>query len=525
MLMTGCLNEDPKGQIEEQTAYASAADVERNLVATLYQNIGGNTESHGLMGTARGVYDFNSLTTDEQIIPVRGGDWYDGGFWQRLYHHSWTTSETPLHETWNYLYKVVMLCNRSMAQIEANRGVLSPEQYLKYTSEVRAIRAMYQFYLMDMFGRVPVVTDYDTPLSKVVQSERSSVYQYILDELQQVAPYLADERSNIQGNYYGRITRPVVWFLLAKLYLNAEVYMDDDWTDGKHLKGEEMTFLIDGRKMNAWQATEYYCDRITADGYRLEEDAASNFAIHNETSRENIFTIPMDKVLYANQFWYLFRSRHYVHGGALGLDSENGTSATLQTVHAFGYRSDEQDTRFNLNFYADTIKVGGKVVTLDDGQPLIYCPLEISTNTTGSDYEQTAGARMKKYEIDPTAYGDGKLQDNDLVLFRYADVLLMKAEAMVRNGEDGSQPFNEVRERAHMPKRSCTLGNILEDRLLELMWEGWRRNDLVRFGKYHLGYDMHRDVAREADGHTTVFPIPESVIELNGKLTQNKGYE
>ena len=121
LLATGCVNENPKGQIEE--SYTSATDVEHNLVATLYNYIGGNAESQGLMGTPRGVYDFNSLTTDEQIIPVRGGDWYDGGFWQRLYYHSWTASESPLQNTWDYLYKVVMLCNRSLYFIDAEGKV------------------------------------------------------------------------------------------------------------------------------------------------------------------------------------------------------------------------------------------------------------------------------------------------------------------------------------------------------------------------------------------------------------------
>ena len=131
---------------------------------------------------------------------------------------------------------------------------------------------------------------------------------------------------------------------------------------------------------------------------------------------------------------------------------------------------------------------------------------------------------MSKYEIDRTAYSDGQLQSNDIVLFRYADVVLMAAEAKVRNGQDGSEELNQVRRRVDMPDRTATLATILDERLLELMWEGWRRQDLIRFGLFHQAYDQRPQLPREANGYTTVFPIPSRAISLNGKLKQNPGY-
>lgn len=131
---------------------------------------------------------------------------------------------------------------------------------------------------------------------------------------------------------------------------------------------------------------------------------------------------------------------------------------------------------------------------------------------------------MSKYEIDRTAYSDGKLQGNDIVLFRYADVLLMKAEAKVRNGEDGSAELNAVRNRVRMGVRTAILENILDERLLELMWEGWRRQDLIRFGLFDRSYDLRTALASEKDHHTIVFPIPKNAISLNGNLKQNEGY-
>ena len=103
--------------------------------------------------------------------------------------------------------------------------------------------------------------------------------------------------------------------------------------------------------------------------------------------------------------------------------------------------------------------------------------------------KKTAGARMKKYEIDDKAMKDGKLMENDIVLFRYADVLLMKSEAKVRDGRNGDEELNQVRTRVGAPERTATLDNLLAERQLELAWEGWRRQDLIRFGQFTRSYN------------------------------------
>ncbi|MBO5900816.1 MAG: RagB/SusD family nutrient uptake outer membrane protein [Alistipes sp.] len=525
MMTTSCLSEDPRDQLYEDDIYNSANNIYINAVAVLYNYIGGCADSEGLQGTCRGVYDYNTLTTDEAMIPIRGGDWYDGGLWENMYQHKWSPNDLPLYNTWKYLYKVVVLANKSLYIIDKYSHYLTEEQRVTYEAEVRAIRALFYYYIMDMYGRVPIVTSYEQPQDEVVQSERSEVFWFIVDELQEVAELLPNERSNKMGNYYGRVTRPVAHFLLAKLALNAEIYCDDNWTDGVPQNGKEIFFTVDGERLNAWQTCIKYCDKLAEVGYVLESDYSYNFAVHNENSNENIFTIPLDKNLYAAQFWYLFRSRHYNHGGALGGSSENGTSANISTVLAYGYGTDEEDARFEKNFYAGVVEVDGKPVMMDNGEPLEYFPLELKLNLTGSPYVKTAGARMAKYEVDRTSHSDGRQPDNDIVLFRYADAMLMKAEAKVRNGEDGSAELNEVRNRVGMPYREATLENILEERLLELVWEGWRRQDMVRFGLYHNSYDQRTQLPEEKSGYTTVFPIPQKSIDLNPRLHQNRGYK
>lgn len=540
--MTSCLDEHPKDQLDEDAIYGSASDIYINAVASLYNYIGGANESEGIQGTCRGIYDYNTLTTDEAMIPIRGGDWYDGGLWNAMYQHRWSADDQSLYDTWKYLYKVIVLTNKSLDIISNKSALLSAAQQEEYRAEIRAIRAMFYYYAMDMFGRVPFVLSSAEQLHSSLfqgQADRSSIFQFVFQELQQVLPSLPDQHSNKEGNYYGRITQPVVNFLLAKLALNAEIYMYDDWTQGyaSRPKGSDIHFSVpasdaslrngdkvDFRKLNAWETCIYYCDKLAEEGYVLESDDSFNFSTHNETSKENIFTIPMDKNIYTNQFHYLFRSYHYTHGGALGWGSENGTCATISTMKANDYGEADEDARCKMNFVAGVVKVDGHELLMDNGKPLEYQPFEVAQNLTNSKFIKTAGARMAKYEVDRTSYMDGKLQSNDIVLFRYADALLMKAEAKVRNGENGDEELNRIRARVGMPYRKATLDNILEERLLELVWEGWRRQDLIRFGKFTGAYDLRTPLQDESSGYTTVFPIPQKCIDLNSELVQNKGY-
>ena len=525
LTLTGCLDENTRDSLDEQQVYTSAKDVYVNAVATLYNHIGGDKDSEGLQGTYRGVYDYNTFTTDEAIIPVRGGDWYDGGFWMDLYTHNWAVDSKPLYDTWKYLYKVIVFCNDALATIDKYKQLLTDEQYKAYRAEVRAIRALYYYYLMDMFGNIPLVTTVSENTENAEQTGRPEVYKFIVKELQDAAPLLSTGHSNLAGTDYGRVTQSVANFLLAKLMLNGEVYSDADWTDNQQPKGTRIYFTVDGQQMNIWQACQHYCDKVSSDGFTLATDYPSNFYVHNETSPENIFVIPVDKHLYKNQFQYLFRSRHYAHGDALGTGAENGACATVSTVNTFGYGTNNVDKRYAYNLYSDTVRVDGNTVLLENGKPLIYMPLAVEMNLTYSPYIKTAGARMAKYEVDRTGYSDGKNPNNDIVLFRYADVLLMKAEVAVRNGGNGNTEMNLVRSRSGMGNRTATLDNILAERLMELMWEGWRRNDLIRFNRFHQSYDLRTAPTTEADRHTIVFPIPSRALALNEKLKQNKGYK
>lgn len=520
------LEENPKSQITEEQGYANSTLIYVNAVASLYTQVGANGGGAGLQGTDRGIYDLNTFTTDEAILPTRGGDWYDGGLWQNLFKHNWGTKNDLVKGSWDYLYKVVAMSNTSLDKLN---GLLEAEPGNKllptYIAEVKAFRAMYYYYLLDMFARVPLVVSSNTKMEDVVQSDRSKVFNFVKTELEESVGLLSDAHSNLTGEYYGRMTKPVAYFLLAKLALNSEVYTDDNWTDSNRPDGKNIKFTVDGKEMNAWEATIAYCDKIKALGYQLEGKFESNFSLKNEASSENIYTIPMDANLYKNEFYNLIRSRHYNHGNIYGQGGWNGASATQEVLVAFGYKKAAQDPRFDATYYYGKIEGPKGQIMMDDGTPLKYVPEDITLNLSGKPTEKTAGARMKKYELDASATNDGKLQSNDIVLFRYADVVLMKSEAKVRNGESGNAELNEVRQRAGASAdMEATLSNLLDERLREFAWEGLRRQDLIRFGKFTRAYTDRPQLTDEANGWTTVFPIHEDVLSLNQKLTQNYGY-
>ena len=502
-ILTSCsLNENPADQIDEERVYTSSKAIYQHAVAALYGYVGGNADGQGLQGTSRGVYDLQTFGSDEAIMPTRGVDWYDSGMWQDLYFHSWNADHEIVKNAWLYLYKVIALCNRSLEIIDRHRDLLSMMEYNQYTAEVRALRAIYYWYLLDLFGNVPIVTSTEVSMNNVKQSTRPEVFTFIENELKDVVHYLPTDRSNEKGILYGRTTVPVITFVLAKMYLNAEVY-----EAGEH-----------------WNDVISTCDIIRQLGYRLSANYSDNFLVNNENSVENIWTIPMDRTLYGNYQHNMARSMHWRHADAIGYVGENGSSATLTVLRVNHFEEEDEDKRFSENYWGNFAYDQNSLRVRDrNGDLLQYAPWEVRYDMKGSPYLETAGARMRKYQVDWDANRNGDLINNDIVLFRYADVLLMMAEAKVRMGQDGQTELDLVRERAGMPSIDATLDNIYDERLRELAWEGWRRNDMIRFGRYKSEATPNMRVD-ESDGHTALFPIPSYAMDTNPNLVQNPGY-
>ncbi len=186
-LQTSCsLDENPRDQVPEKEAYTTADELYKNTVLTLYNYIGGSEDGQGLQDTCRGVYDLQTFGSDEAMLPTRGGDWLDGELWQNMYRHFWNAGLELAKNAWVYLYKVIALCNHSLEQLDSHEDMLDGDQLIFYKSEVRALRAIYYWYLLDLFGNVPIIVSSDVPVRQVQQAKRSELFKFVYNELMDV---------------------------------------------------------------------------------------------------------------------------------------------------------------------------------------------------------------------------------------------------------------------------------------------------------------------------------------------------
>jgi hypothetical protein len=435
-------------------------------------------------------------TTDEVVVPTRGPDWYDNGSWQQLAKHTWNpVSPGQINGAWNWGFTVIASANINIQALKESS--LQVEGKETIVAELRMVRAFAYYWLCDMFGRVPILTE-DTPAGNPPQNSRQEVFNFVESEIKAALPDLRNENTGVT---YGRFNQAAANALLAKLYLNAEVFTGTA----------------------RWQDAVAACDAVINSGqYSLNADFLANFAVNNDkngSSKENIFVIPYDKT-YADGQQQHWRTLHYALGGVYGMPGNpwNGWATRAEFYNTFT----EDDKRKAMWLVGPQRNASGEIIRFKDAvdnveKDLIFTP-EITSLEKAFGNE---GVRGLKYEVQRNNNRNG--QDNDQAIFRYADVLLMKAEALVRLGNAGAAlPLvNEVRERAGVPAfTEVTLDNLYMERGRELAWEGWRRNDMIRFGKYDDPYQFKTDT----DPNKNLFPIPSQQISTNPNLTQNPGY-
>lgn len=557
-ILTSCsLDETPQSKFKESEAFANSTLTYVNSVAKVYSEIG-----DGIYGGTDAIHCLQEFTSDEAILPGRQGDWVDGGKWQNFFLHNFASSVDTYNTNWKNIYKIIGQCNGSIDQLTPL--LTDHPDYKAYVSELRALRAIYYYYAMDLFGQVPVVTSSTQSIKDVKQSNRSEVFDFVVKELTEVLPELAPDQSQKTGKYYGRITQPIAYMCLAKCALNAPVYKTDataidsykafvgddkskackaSETLGANVTamGKNIMMTVDGTSRNCWETVKYCVDKIAGLGYSLSPNYADNFVTQNQNSNENIFVRPNDDKTYKITDYNLIRSVHYNHASAAGFNGWNGACGTVQAMKVMGYKESDEDPRLRLNYWVEQeyTQQTGKIVDDGVGGPLTYKPLAVKVdfdNNADKHDVKCAGARFKKYEYDPTAAAQGQY-NNDLVIWRYGDAVLMKAEAEYRLGNtaDALTLVNQIRSRAHAAARtSLTLNDILNERMIELAWEGVRRQDQIRFCTFtQPTADRYPNVWHNASagdynddtqGYTCVYPIPYEVLNLNRNLHQNPGY-
>jgi len=583
--MTGCsLDENPMSKFDESEAYSSSTLVYVNTVASLYNKL------HSRFKGGDDNYNYMSeFTADILFLPGRQGDWVDGGKHQNAFLHRWDPSTDYIKSLWNDSYSDIALCNASIAKLIEIRDELKslPAEVVNpYLAEVRGIRAFYYMWLVDFFGRIPVVTNPETGIGDVTQLDRKDAYEFVKFELCDIIKDLSDQPSQHEGEYYSRITKPVVYAMIARLAINGAVFSQNVWNDGKFTGGidaveSDVTGYGKADKwpdldpnnpnMNAWEAVVYCQKELEKLDYDMESNFASNFKTGNETSKENIFVQPMDDNVYRNSDTQVTRSLHYNHASTIGFSSWNGTAATVHVLNVFDYKEEYEtvapgsteakagalengtfecaDPRFATSFFYGSCSVGGTQVgsgvSADKWPTGFYIGRAAKNDYSTDDYSDPwglyivkwGGVRIRKYEYDPTTSGQNYF-NADRVIFRYGDMLLLAAEAEYRLDHKPAALtlLNKVRQRALVDDETeITLQKILDEKLREEIWETMgRRGDLVRCGLYtEANEDRYQGVKHataaadwvyDASGYTCVFPIPVDVLNLNKNLTQNAGY-
>jgi len=501
------------------------------------------------VGPNTGVWYSQSMNADEMVTPTRGGDWGDGGAWGKPYFHTQLADDDKVREAWNDIFAGVGKCNFIIYTLEHLDP--APATLEKDVAEMKAIRSYFFFVGLDLFGNIPYVTNFKIDPTTVVNIPRAQVFDSIENDLKAVLPLLTEETG---VTTFGKMTKWWAYSILAKLYLNAEVY-----------KGTPR-----------WEDCVLMCDNIINSGkFELAPNYFDNFGV-NVITPENIMVIPYNKNFIPNQYTTvstIMSNNAYTFGITTNYGN-NGMSITRDFYKYFDTTSTYYSQSVNgfVNTYrtfndqrSGQILIGQQYVngipyppykdilfsstnTAPAGDPwdptssaiMLYdqqshLPLSYYDTmvqfSNGADYFRLAGLRCIKYYPQPGPTGDD--MSNQQPLERYADVLLMKAEALLRSNQNlgvAVDLVNQVRRRAYSGSSAhdwtvtdLTLDNILAERGKEFLWELMRRTDVVRFGTYGNA-KIYPPKEADADDHFELLPIPVSAHLTNPNLTQNPGY-
>lgn len=438
------------------------------------------------------IWALTQAASDEMTIPTRDdGGWDDQGRWRQLQEHKVDPTNRVLNNAWNYVSKGVASCNEIIHITETTPIEFAAKD--KVLAEVKVLRALFYFWFTDAWGNVPFNINF-SDVSLPPQKDRAFIAAFIEKEIKDNIEYL-DNRNNRET--YGRVTKSMANILLAKLYMNWEV----------------------------WVGTPRYaeaiacCDEIINTGnYKIEDNYFANFKVENEGSTENIFVIPYDKIMTPEKFYWFVLSLNDASRSSFGFVGNMWDGFVCQPDF-FKVFSDN-DIRKKSFLYGQQYDRSGKPIVVN-GENFIYTPTIANFGSRG----KWEGARINKYEYQEGLDYEYANMSNDYALFRYADVLYTKLEALWR--KDGSvgaflsdAELQKIRTRAGMP--AYTEADITEQELLdefgrEFAWEGRRRQDLIRFNKWGDAWWAKPTSTPEK----RLFPLPKTALDANPNLKQN----
>ena len=470
-----------------------------------------------------GHHDLADLTTDQSTVPIRSNNgWDDGGVWPRLMQHDFDPNGHHFNNEWNRFATGISATNRLIEIFTENIGQDAPAVY-----ELRTLRAFYFFKLLHSFGNIPIETGFSDADPEPSQVPASEAFEFIEAELLASLEHLSQDKANT----YGKVNKWVGYTILAKLYLNAEVIMG----------------------VAHWEEAAQAADVVIQSGaYSLESGYFANFKTNNEGSSENIFVVPYERGL-ANGFGIYFsaltQSVHGTLGGAQG--SYGGYSIQEDFYNAY-QQNDLRKGMFivgqqytieagpsfsdEIGFYytnpSEDLRLNNCIEDWDNfaTQPNLQEQIESGCNVIitpgyqelGGRYLYKNGARYGKFQYPLGTAGDISV---DFPIYRYADVLLMRAEALWRQNKADAQAValvNEVRARAGVePLTTLSEDDLYWEFKKELAMENHARETTLRFGHWEDDWFL-RDGNKEE--FRRIFPIPADQLRANANLVQNPGY-
>ena len=510
-----------------ENGYQYTADEVYNVIAPVYSNM------RSFYTVTINYFMTQECSADIAVLAANSSGWDNAGLWRHLHQHTWNSEHDQIKAIWTPFYSGVIHANRIINQLESGQIPITDDLKKSIIAEMKVARAFYNWLIMDNFGDAILLMGVSQDIPGI--TSRSEIYNAVISDLKEAIPDLSEDTSK---KMYARFNKWAAKALLANIYLNSEVYTGTaKWTE----------------------CLAECNDIINAGKYSLESDYFSNFKILNENSKENIFTVPFDEWNswsggVAPQLAFLNFSLHSSSKATLNLESSpwgaGGFKANPQFIDSY----DPADLRLKGSWF-----MGPQFAA--DGVTPVYCAYEkkgqqlIFTKELpdGIYTAENEGYRMKKYEI---RNGNPLFMGNDVVFFRYGQVLMMKAECLLRSGQkdQAAQIVTQIRQRAFTdPAKATVTGAQLEGNtcynygyvenykivdkgdqsavkygrfLDELGWEfaleNFRRRDLIRFGVFTTKSWLSH---RPNGAYRTVFPIPQSALDSNPKLVQNPNYQ
>ncbi|WP_422362121.1 RagB/SusD family nutrient uptake outer membrane protein [Reichenbachiella sp.] len=454
----------------------------------------------------RQYWGLQQLSTDEAIIA------WDDATIKNFHWQTWAPNDVFIAALYSRIFYTVTIANEFIRNadeaLESASGTFATDLEA-YKAEARFLRAFSYWHAIDMFGNVPFITEENLPGAFFPERiERSDLFTYIESEL-------LDMESSLPAagaNEYARADRGAAWMLLAKLYLNAEVYT--------------------GTERNTDALT--YINQVIAASYSLENTYENVFRADNNLSNEIIFPLAFDGTN-TQQYGGMTFLLHASNGGGMPLNGIDGGWGGIRAI---------QDLPAKFGLSSSDFAADSEFSTADSRGMFFFDPSSWTWDiaNVGTFTEGVGVTKFKNISSDdgPAPNAHPTFVSTDFPVFRLGDAYLMYAEAVLRGGSGGDAAtalgyVNDLRERAYgdasgnITSGELTLDFILEERGRELYWEGHRRTDLVRFGQFTDGsyvweWKGNTQAGTTTDSYRDLYPIPSNDLNANPNLVQNDGY-